>query len=294
MRNIHFYGSSLVCTLCLISLACGAGSDAVQEQSQDTAAFVLERTVSIPVQVVTAETPAGVFEEFPERLAITTGAEDELPQGPQGFEVLPDGSFVVADPLRRRLVFYDNAGTFYAQWPIGLPAGSISFLDDGALEVRNVFTGAYFIVDELGQASPVASEARNARMASEYGQVALDRDTRNRGQITLSGARGEGGGTLEVTLDSDTTQMISLQSLGRTSGDNYIYVALETTRGGAEIDVEKIVRVYDADGGLLGQLSNIPLDYFIHPVNEFQIEGGKIYQLVPGQDAVLINVWALP
>src|SRR5262245_36947644 len=37
------------------------------------------------------------------KLAVFPGGNDELPEGPSGFDVTEDGTFLIADPLRNRI-----------------------------------------------------------------------------------------------------------------------------------------------------------------------------------------------
>jgi hypothetical protein len=68
----------------------------------------------------------------------------------------------------------------------------------------------------------------------------------NRGQIAISETRSGGPGPLDVSFESDSTTMISLESLG-TDDRGFTYVALETTPSGdaaQPIVVNKIIRKY--------------------------------------------------
>ncbi len=85
--------------------------------------------------------------------------------------------------------------------------------------------------------------------------------------------------------------MASIEKLGR-DAKGRVYVAIETPIAGDEIAVRKVIRKYAADGTLLAEIRDVPLDYFVEPVREFRIKGdGKVYQLAPGANLVSINIW---
>jgi hypothetical protein len=60
----------------------------------------MSRKISIPVKLFSGDTASAALREI-RRLSITAGDTDELPQGPESFEILNDGSFVITDPLQR-------------------------------------------------------------------------------------------------------------------------------------------------------------------------------------------------
>jgi hypothetical protein len=111
-----------------------------------------------------------------------------------------------------------------------------------------------------------------------------------RGVISGPRTRGEAANTISVEFESDSTRMISLQNLG-SDADGSIYVAIETSTGGDFVDVNKIVRKYAADGKLIGQIIDIPLDYEVYPTHEFRIHNGLVYHLLPKKNEVTIRIW---
>src|SRR5437588_4749277 len=69
-------------------------------------AIPLTQVVEIPISRQgapgTAPSPGG---DAP-TLMISPGATDELPEGPDSFDVLDDGSLLITDPLRSRIVVF--------------------------------------------------------------------------------------------------------------------------------------------------------------------------------------------
>ena len=69
------------------------------------------------------------------------------------------------------------------------------------------------------------------------------------------------------------------------------YVALESTAGGDSVDVTKSVRRYSAEGRLIAETTDLPLDYFVRPTDEIRVRDGAVYQLMTTMSEVRINVW---
>ena len=257
-----------------------------KDSKQDVRIISKSRTVSMPVQMLSNTTPESL--ENPAALTVSAGGEDELPQGPQSFDVLDDGSFVITDPLQRRIVFYNSMGQYLEAWQIGFPANRIKVRDDGFFEVTKATSNDTFLIDDTGQIYPANMRTRSQVSKPSLGETKLL--GLNRGVISRPRTRGQEPGTLEINFESDSTQMISLRDLGMDREGN-TYVAMETTHGTDTIDIIKFIRKYSPKGNILGQINDISLDYYIHPVDEFRIKNGQIYQMQPKQTELLINIW---
>jgi hypothetical protein len=270
--------------LCLF--ICCLGMAACSKQRDDSTTQIrrvaVSRVVKIPAQFWTSNIAA---RQNPGVLTVTQKSEDELPQGPEGFEVLPDGGFAITDPLQRRLVFYDSLGDFRAAWPIGFAANSVTALPGGAMELRDAKSGEIVLFDAAGQRLSARAAVRSRGAGADARLLEL-----NRGVIARPRTRGSAPGDLQVDFASDSSQMVSLQNLGVDAGGN-TYVALEAARGSDVIDIQKIIRKYAADNTLICQITDIPLDYYVPPVNEFRIRAGQVYQLLPQEKEVIINIW---
>ena len=266
------------------SIACSK-----RQETPSVRTIPLTRTIRIPAQIMTSDTALAPWRLNAGLLTTTGGGEDELPQGPESFEVLPDGGFVIADPLQRRVVFYDSLGNYVTVWPIGLAVNSITLREGGEFAVRQANSGDYFFVDQRGQVLPQSAQPRRRGGNTAPAEARLLE--RNRGRIGEPRARGATGGGIEIAFDSDTTQMVSLQNLG-TDAQGNVYAVLEITQGNsAAIDVRKIVRKYSAAGRLIAEILDLPLEAEIAPVDELRLRRGCVYQLVPARTEVRINVW---
>jgi len=305
--------------------------------------FVRLKTISFPVRVLETDTPSAL-DETPEALAITLGGEDELPQGPQAFEILPDGSFVVADPLQQRLVFYDSTGTYLRDWKLDYSVDYIQLFEDNSLEIRHAYTGRVFNLN-LSPSDTLSSRVANfaevpllevplrrhqAHEEVRRGIATLNKDTWTQGTVTFPGIREnsidlyvtdrdsvieQNSIELEVELESSSQSMISLQGLAAyqtdevslselkmglndstTLGNSIFAVKLEikdADGGNGAARILPVIRAYNADSEMLGQITDIPTNYYIRPETKFQFYGRKVYQMLPRRDSIYVNVWEL-
>lgn len=238
----------------------------------------VSRTVEIPVQVYAADGAA----LDPQALTVTAGAEDELPQGPTSFDVLPDGGFVISDPLRERLVYYDSMGKFIREEALGIAAGSVRSVE-GEIRVEMLYGEEVFRVTGAGRLEPLDNQPRQPEpQARRLGA--------NRGMIARAVSAPGGADTLQIDFQSNTETLVSLQSLGTDAAGN-TYVALEATSGGEPIRVRKIIRKYGPDKNLAARIEDISLDYFALPIDLFRARDGRVYQMAVQRDRVVIYVW---
>lgn len=258
-----------------------------KKSEQKFSIISMSRTIRVPVQMLSTLTK-DTFREHLEALTLSEGGEDELPQGPQSFGVLHNGSFVIADPLQRRVVFYDSLGQYLEAWEIGFPVSRVTWRENDYLEVIKATTGDTLLMDDTGQLYPSNLRARSVLPQANLGETKLL--GLNRGVISRPRTRGQEPGILEINFKSDSTRMISLQDLGMDTGGN-TFVAMETTHGKDTIDIIKYIRKYSADGKILCQINDIPFDYYVHPEDEFRIKKGLVYQMQPKQSELRINVW---
>ncbi len=256
------------------------------ELESDVCTIPLTQVLRIPISTLGAPATAESLNVAPATLLVSTGAADEPPWGPSGFDVLDDGSLLIADPLRSRVSFFDSHGEFRKAWKIGFAADSLTVTAKGVVLVREATTGQLHAFDREGKALPTEEgtlpEQAEARVLN----------TKN-GTIRRPAAGNSQGGLLEVKFDRPGLTLVSLEALAiDQKGDTY--VALETSANGdaAEgINVNKYVRRYSSDGKLLCEIADIPLDYYISPVDELRVHKGLVYQLQTTSSEVRINVW---
>lgn len=243
----------------------------------------LTRVIRIPVTVLGAQGAAPAAQGSTATLMVSTGGQDELPEGPSGFDVLDDGTFVIADPLRSRIVLFDSQGAFRQEWNIGFAADSITAIPNGLVLVREASTGQLHVFSREGQPRP----GERAELPAPAEARLLSATT---GTVTRPAAGGARGGPLAIQFDTAGMRLLSLQSIG-TDGEGNSYVALEVTKGGEAIEVSKYVRKYTADGKLASEIADLPLDYYVPPVDELRVHNGIVYQLMTTNSEVRINMW---
>jgi len=238
----------------------------------------VSRTVEIPLQIYAAEGAA----LDPQTLTATAGAEDELPQGPASFDVLPDGGFVISDPLRERLVYYDSMGKFIREEALGAAAGSVRFLE-GEARFEMLYGDEVFRVNAQRQVEPLESQLLQPETPAR-------RLGGSEGIVIRSAPEQGAPDTLQIQWKSDTETLVSLQNLGADAGGNS-YVALEVSSGGDPIQIRKIIRKYDSTGNVSARIEDISLDYFALPIDQFRVKDGRVYQMAVEQDKAVIYVW---
>lgn len=241
----------------------------------------LTRSLKIPVTQLT--TPDQAPPSASSSLGIWPGATDELPEGPNGFDVLRDGSVVISDPLLHRVVVFNAGGSFTKAWPTDFAPDSITVTSDDLLLVRDAGTGDVHVFSRDG--TPRQGVAPRPPQLPDAQVI--------RGQNTGTISSSTPGGTFAVHLDQPGIILLSLQPIARDPALG-IFVALETTAPEAAADtinVRKIVRRYSPAGALLAETHPLPLDYFVPPVNELRVRNGVVYQLLTLKDQLLINEW---
>ena len=214
-------------------------------------------------------------------LAFSPGGTDELPEGPNGFDVLEDGRLLITDPLRLRISVFDPRGAFLQSWPIGFAADSITAGAEDTVLIREAKTGSFYKFNREGKqlagptfeppAPPLARllDPKHATLARPC------------------------GAPLSIAPGTSDTSLLSLEYLD-TGPSCVTFVALESSVRATTadaIDVRKSVRRYSADGHLLSETSDLPLDYYILPVNELRVHHGIVYQLRTTRTEVSINEW---
>jgi hypothetical protein len=280
---------------CVVALgACSHKEDASSKSGPSASngkakAVALTRSVTIPARVVADPSAAPTD---PGMLTISEGGEDEPPEGPTSFDLSSDGGFLIADPLRQRIVFYDAAGKFRSDLLIYFQAERLRVLPNNALSAVRHETGERYIfdVDSSGHyAAPRVATDRDADLdAGDAGVVKLV----NGNQATVTGQPSASAENpmVNVGFSAIGESMVSVRRLG-VDVRQRTYVAIEAAFPGQRVDVRKIVRLYSGNSQALSEMLDIPLDYLVHPVDEFRIRDGVLYQLMPKSSEVRINIW---
>jgi len=249
----------------------------------------LTRSIVIPARV--AANPSGAPPEAGV-LTLSEGGDDELAEGPTSFDLMQDGGFVVGDPLQKRLAFYDAAGKFRSEAQIAFAAERVRVLPNNALSVVQFQTGDRYILE------PNASGQYSVPRPATTGDP--DLDAADAGVVSLS----SGSQATVSSLPSAANEVPVLNIRYLALGENMVsvrrlgqdvrgrtYVAIEAAFPGQRVDVRKIVRLYSGNGENLAEITDIPLDYLVHPVDEFRIRDGVVLQLMPKASEVRINIW---
>jgi hypothetical protein len=248
-----------------------------QRQHEPNPSSVTEITRVVRIAAVAGQPGAVPDAGDNSKLTVSSGGPEDLPQGPDGFDVSERGLFLITDPLRQRLALFNSDGAYQSEWPIGFPADSVTALPDGSVVIRNAHSGALSWFDSEGR--PLGEgripEPPNARLVG-----------------TNSGVVDRPGAPLEIRFEKLGLTLLSLQGLGSdATGDTY--VALEAATAGNSIDVNKSVRRYSRSSQLVAETGNLPLDYYVRPVNELRVHKGIVYQLMTTESEVRIHVWNL-
>ncbi|HEY6292216.1 MAG TPA: hypothetical protein VI455_11760 [Terriglobia bacterium] len=273
--------NAILCCLLLTGAPLGAGPPRPESGVHKVS---LTRVVRIPVVVLNAQgtaTRAGAQDV--RTLMFSPGAVDELPEGPDGFDVLDDGNLLITDPLRDRVAVFDAEGAFRQEWKIGFAADGVTVLPSGVVLVREANSGQLHAFDQEG--NPRSSEGATLPEREEARLLSA-----TSGLVMRPGAGGGQGRPINIQFDKPGSRLLSLESLG-TDREGNTYVALEATGGGEAVDVNKYVRRYAADGKLAAEIGDIPLDYYVRPVDELRVHKGIVYQLMTTSSEVHINVW---
>ncbi len=246
--------------------------------------YTLTRSVSIPLTTL-APVKSAEAEWNADRGALlaSPGAEDELPEGPNGFDVLEDGSLLISDPLRDRIAVFDPDGKLRQSWKLDFAPDSVTLVSHEVVVVRDAATGQLhgFGVDGRSRSLPEGAPPKQ-------GEVQLK--SRNNAILRRPAVNGKPAVKLQIDFDRAGLSLLSVEEVG-IDKDGNTYVALESTAGGDEVNVQKDVRKYSAGGQLLGEIAQIPLEYYIPPVNELRVRNGVVYQLKTSKSDVRINMW---
>jgi hypothetical protein len=264
--------SELALSLGVMLVACTGGAQRPSDLTRHTVA--LTQTVRIPAEALTPDSKPGADARL---LLMSPGGPDELPRGPEGFDVTKDGNYLIADPLRRRIAVFRPDGGYLSEWPAGFAVDSITIAPDESVQIREASTGEIHVFDLKGVEHPGPAAAIPMAQALLAGS--------NRGFVDRLK-----GGPLEIRFEKPGLTLISLQAVS-TDPPGDTYVAVEATPGGDTVEISKFIRRYSADSRLLAETSSLPLDYYVRPVNEIRVRKDVVYQLMTASSEVRINIW---
>jgi hypothetical protein len=261
---------------------CNAASG-LQSADSDVHVYPLKQTVSIPLKLLNPQSAAPTDSDATALLA-SPGAEDELPEGPNGFDVLEDGRLLISNPLAERVAVFDAQGKFRQSWKLDFPPDGVTLIGHDVVVVRDAATGQLhgFSVDGSPHSLPDETSPKLGDVQLKSGNAAV---------VTLSAGAGRTNTPMQISFERPGMSLLSAEILA-VDKDGNTYIAVESTKGGDEVNVQKDIRKYSPSGKFLGQVFQIPLDYYIPPVNELRVRNGIVYQLDTTKFEVRINMWS--
>ena len=274
-------------TLLVVAVWCSAAfipSSGLESGDSEARVYTLAGTVKIPLkaQGSNQSTPPEANINSPTLLA-SPGAEDELPDGPNGFDVSEDGRLLISDPLADRVAVFDAQGNFKQSWKLDFSPDSVTLVEPEVVVVRDASTGDLHAFNLDGHPQSLPRD-----VAPNLGEATLK--SGNTAVVTPQAPGGQPTKPLEVSLGQPGVSLLSVEILA-VDKDGNTFLAVESTKGGDQVNVQKDVWKYSASGNLLGKVAQIPLDYYIPPVNELRVRNGVVYQLDTTKSEVRINMW---
>ncbi len=276
--------SSLVILLCCLFGFLESDTSCTRPDPKPSVCTIpLTQILRIPVSALETQGTPESLNNKSATLVVSSAATDEVAEGPTGFDVLDDGGVLITDPLRSRISRFDSQGKFLSAWKVGFAVDSLRVLGKNEVLVREASTGKFHALDNEGQV-----RSMEGLVQPEQAEARILNSTN--GTIKRPNFP---SGPLMVELNKPGLTLLSLESLV-TDQKGDTYVALETTADRKTvdtIDLNKYVRRYSSDGKLLCEIADIPLDYYVPPVDELRVRKGKVYQLQTTSSEVRINVW---
>lgn len=245
----------------------------------------LYRTVRIPAHGITTPSLTKTASRDSGVLSLSPGATDELPEGPNSFDVFKNGWLVINDPLTHRIVIYDSLGNYQFALHASFPISSIWLTDAEDLYIEKATTGEIFDIDRQSQIQPVSHNIKSAAAQSSGRFIDF-----NHGEIKLPHRRDRGSASIKVDFHSDSSKMVALYPLTLDESGN-AYIVIESFKPAETLAIAQIIRKYTPNGALDAQIDNVPMDYYIIPRDKFRVRNGRVYQLVPQREIVLIHIW---
>src|SRR5260370_1972974 len=123
----------------------------------------LARVVRIPLTTLSSQETGRSAPNDVNTLMASTGGPDAPPDGLAAFDVFDDGTFLIADPLGKRLAIFDAKGKFQRELTIGLAVDDVAIMPNGLVRVRDSHTGETILFDRQGQQSTSENTAQSAR-----------------------------------------------------------------------------------------------------------------------------------
>jgi hypothetical protein len=280
--------AGIVMALLIWAEACSSSASKSASSNNAVRPIPVTRTISLHAQQL--RDPAQAADKT--ALTLSSAAADEPAEGPTGFDVMPDGGFLVTDPLRRRLVSYDAQGNFRWDLPVQYAAETVRLLNDGDLETVDLADSKSYlhVRDARGNFGAPQAEPAGQLSAGQVDAGVARLINAAHGSISDPPGSAQAGSPIEVFFEAPARHMVSLRRLGKDAQGNS-YVAVESASGSDTIDIQTNIRKYAPNGREIAEVQGILADAIVHPVEEFRERGGLLYQMVPYASEVRILVW---
>lgn len=214
----------------------------------------------------------------PARLLMTEEAEEQQPLGPAAFDVLASGEFAIADPLRRRIAFFDESGQYRREWVIGFAVDSLTEVAPGRLHIRQAVSGTIHAADGNSVSSPLPVEP-----LPEFSATGEP----SRRTILLR----QPGDTVRIESASGV-ELIGAKVVGSDSGG--IYLQVESVDAGTfELTPRRVVRKYSKSGAVTAEFREFEADQYIPVQDDIRAKDSRICQMVTRHGKIIIKSWAV-
>ncbi len=246
----------------------------------------------------------------PENFGIS-GVEKGEPVGPYSFAIGgPINSIYIPDPINKDIKIVSLSGDIERSIPFK------GYFDD----IRVDREGNIYILDRMGQRILVLNE--KGKSETEYkldyetvkypcklnfkndkifikqeNQTLMDALTKSilpeQYEVSIKNERLDifehKNGVIKQITSFEINGIVSAEFLG-TDRNNHIYVQIETRK--EPVGVNLLVLKFSPDGKLIGEYKIPHNDYFVWTARLLDIdEEGNLYQVLPAEDRLEINIW---
>ena len=281
-------------SLVMVALACAACSRADHAGPQ-AVSTPTTKTIEVPTQVI--QIPVRLLteanrEQPPGQALTIRPAQPEQPaEGPSSFDVLADGTIVIADPLAERLVMFGSDGTFKKALGLETPVDDVRVLALGICGSPKQFRIPAASLISTGVACRARTSTRGKR-SSHARRCGLIEPVFCDGPSS-SGDRSAAPSEIAVDLAEPNQRLASLRPIDVERKSVYVSVASAATSGGSPYSVSVTVRRYSPTGVLDREVKGISTNADVPPRTPFRVSDGRLYQLSPNIEMVRIYVWDL-
>lgn len=229
--------------------------------------------ITIPA-MVTGNPDQSALDLPPAWLLMTTDGEEQQPLGPAAFDILANGEFAIADPLRRRIAFFDANGQYLREWVVGFAVDSLSEAVPGRLHVRRAVSGTLHASDGNSVSAPLPLEP-----LADFSATGEP----NRRTILLR----RPGATIRIESASGV-ELIGAKVVGSDSGS--IYVQVESIDAGTlELASRRVVQKYGKGGAMTEEFGDFDAEQYIPVQDDIRAKDSRICQLVTRPGKIIIK-----